>query len=71
MSQKFQLDGIEHDVSSLSEKGKSTLLSLQFTVQKMKELDNMHALLQRAKNSYIDGLKKEMLAKKAGFILDE
>ena len=71
MSQKFQLDGIEHDVSSLSEKGKSTLLSLQFTAQKMKELDNMHALLQRAKNSYIDGLKKEMLAKKAGLILDE
>lgn len=71
MSQKFQLDGVEYEVSSLSEVGKSTLFSLQFAVKKMQELDNMHALLQRAKNSYIDGIKKEMLAKKAGLILDE
>jgi len=31
----------------------------------------MLALLQRAKNSYMDSLTKEMLSDKAGFLFDD
>lgn len=71
MSQKFKLDNQEYDVSDLTEKGKSTLISLQFTTQRLAELKNMQALLLRAKNSYVEGLKKEMISSKAGFMLED
>ena len=41
MSQKFKIDNQEYDVSDLTEKGKSTLISLQFTTQRLAELKNM------------------------------
>lgn len=69
--EKVKLEGQEYDVSSLSDEGKSTLMALKFTNGRITELTNMHALLQRAKFSYIDSLKKEMLSAKAGFLIDD
>ena len=71
MSKKFKLDDKEYEIDNLSDASKKTLLSLQFTTQRLQELNNMKALLQRAKNSYVDGLKKEMLSNKAGYLFDE
>ena len=71
MSKKFKLDDKEYEIDDLSDASKKTLLSLQFTSQRLQELNNMKALLQRAKNSYVDGLKKEMLSNKAGYLFDE
>lgn len=71
MSKKFKLDDKEYEVDNLSDASKKTLLSLQFTSERLQELNNMKALLQRAKNSYVDGLKKEMLSHKAGYLFDE
>ena len=71
MSKKFKLDDKEYEIDNLSDISKKTLLSLQFTTQRLQELSNMKALLQRAKNSYVDGLKKEMLSNKAGYLFDE
>ena len=71
MSTKFKLDDKEYEIDNLSDTSKKTLLSLQFTTQRLQELNNMKALLQRAKNSYVDGLKKEMLSNKAGHLFDE
>ena len=71
MGQKFKLEDTEYEVESLSDQAKHTLVSLQFSTARLKELTNMHALLQRAKNSYIDNLKKEMLTDKAGFLFEE
>jgi len=71
MSQKLKLDDKEYDISDLSENSKKTLASLQFTTKKLQELDNMRALLQRAKNSYMESLKKEMLSQKAGYLFDD
>ena len=71
MSQKIKLDDKEYNVSDLSDKGKATLASLQFTAQRIQELNNMQAILTRAKNSYMNSLKKEMLSKKAGFLIDD
>lgn len=71
MSKKFKLDDKEYEIDDLSDASRKTLLSLQFTSQRLQELNNMKALLQRAKNSYVDGLKKEMLSNKAGYLFDE
>jgi len=71
MTKKIKLDDKEYPLDGLSEEGKAKLILLQFSVKKEEELSNMLALLQRAKNSYIESLNKEMLSKKAGFLLDD
>jgi len=71
MSQKIKLGDKEYDVNNLSEKGRTTLASLQFATQRLQELNNMQALLVRAKNSYVEGLKKEMISSKAGYLLED
>ena len=71
MSQKIKLDDKEYDVDSLSDEAKVTLRLLQFSTSRIQELTNMQALLQRAKNSYADSLKKEILSNKAGFLFGE
>ena len=67
----FKLDDKEYDIETLSEAGKSELTLLKFATERFKELHNQRALLQRAKQSYEYGLKKEMLADKAGILFDE
>lgn len=71
MARKLKLDDKEYDVSDLSENARAQLTSLQFADEKLKELKNMQALLQRAKNSYVEGLKKEMISNKAGLLFGE
>lgn len=69
MTQKINLDGLEYNLEDLSNDGKLTLQSLKFTTLRIQELTNLQALLQRAKNSYINSLKKEMISEKAGILL--
>ena len=71
MGQKVKLDDKEYEVENLSDQAKATLASLQFATSRMQELTNMQALLQRAKNSYVDSLKKEMLSSKSGFLFED
>ena len=70
MGQIIKLDGSEYDVENLSDQAKWTIEMLQFADRRIKDLTNMQALLQRAKNSYIDGLSKEVLGAKTGFMFD-
>ena len=63
----IKLDDKEYKVEDLSEKAKKTAASLQFTNSKIQEITNMNALLQCAKNTYIEKLKMEMLSSKTGF----
>ena len=71
MGQKIKLDDKEYDVENLSDQAKATLASLQFATTRMQELTNMQALLQHAKKSYLDSLKKEMLSSKSGFLFSD
>ena len=71
MGQKIKLDDSDYDIEHLSDGGKATLKSLQFATMRIGELRNMQALMQRAKNSYIDSLKREMLSSKAGLSLND
>ena len=67
MQSKIIIDEKEYDTKNLSEKSKATLDSLQFAIKKIHELSNMKILLLRARNSYIEELKKEVIANKSGF----
>ena len=71
MVKKIKFDGKEYDLSELTEGARAQFASLQFVEEKLKELNNMQALLQRAKNSYLDGLKREMIADKAGLLFGD
>lgn len=71
MGEKITLDDKEYDTKNLSEAGKTQLKALQFVFGRVQELNNQQALLQRAKNSYVNSLKQEMLSKKAGFLFED
>ena len=71
MAQKIKLDDKEYEVEALSDEVRAKLNLIQFATKREQELTNMQALLQRAKNSYIESLKQEMLSKKAGFLFDD
>ena len=71
MSQKFKIDDIEYELDDLSDAAQKAFKALHFVTTRQKELDNMRILLRRAKNSYVDGIKKEMISNKAGLLFDE
>ena len=71
MGQKIKLDQEEYDVDNMSEQAKATVIALQFAETRIIELQNMQALLHRAKNSYIESLKQELLSNKAGILFEE
>jgi hypothetical protein len=71
VAEKFKVDNKEYEVSQLSEYGKSQLSALQFVTERITELTDNRALLIRAKNSYIDSLRQEMLTEKAGFLFGD
>ena len=69
MTDKIKIGDTEYEIANMSDSAKATLASMQFADQQLIELNNMTAILQRAKNSYMDGIKKEILAQKAGVLL--
>ena len=71
VGQKIKLDNKEYDLENLNEVEKQTLDSLQFSIRRITELKGMHRLLVRAKNSYVDSLKKEMLSGKSGYHFED
>ena len=68
---KINLDGLEYEISCLSESGQAQLLILDFLLDRMKELKGNLALLQCAKNSYVGSLKKEIVSSKAGVLFGD
>lgn len=66
MSQRINLDGVEYETSSLTDNGKSILASLQGASARLQELQNLQAIFTRAKRSYIDELKREIIKGKSG-----
>ena len=64
----FDASGFEF---TASDEARKHLIALQFTTSKQQELKNMQALLTRARNSYMETIKKEILSEKAGFLLND
>ena len=66
MSQKINIDGVEYDFESFSPEAKAILEKFQHTETQIRDKQNLGALLTRAKNSYIQELKREMIEGKSG-----
>lgn len=64
---KIKLDDKEYDIADLSDSAIKLTDSLQNVSARIQELNNMVAILTKAKRAYIEGLKSEMLSAKAGF----
>ena len=71
MAKKITIDDAEYEYDKLTENAKLALKCLKFSENRIQELSNMHALLQRAKKSYVESLKIEMISDKAGLVLED
>jgi len=71
MGQKIKLEDKEYDVENLSDQARVALQGLEFATTRVRELINMKAVLRRAKLSYLESLKKEMISDKAGFLFND
>jgi hypothetical protein len=71
MNEKIKFEDKEYDAENFNEQAKAAILSLQFVTARIKELNNMQSILNRARASYIEAIKTEMLSVKAGIILGD
>jgi hypothetical protein len=66
MSQKINIDGIEYGLDTLSDDAKKFVARIQDTDACIQEMENLRAIFTRAKRSYIDELKREIIKGKSG-----
>ena len=66
MTQKINIDGIEHGLNTLSDDAKKLVARLQNTNACIHEMKNLLAIFIRAKRSYISELKREIIKGKSG-----
>lgn len=66
MAKKILSDRYEYDIDMLSMRARQVVDALQFIEDRIIELKNTMALLNRAKNSYLGSLKSEVISEKAG-----
>ena len=66
MSQKINIDGIEYGLDTLSDDAKKNVAGIQGTDTRIHEMENLRAIFTRAKRSYIDELKREIIKGKSG-----
>lgn len=71
MSQKINLDGVLYDSSQLSQEASRLLEAYLHVSDRLQEAENMKAILTRAKNSYIAGLKSEIVQGRSGLNLSD
>ena len=66
MTRRLRLDDRVYDTDALSAEGRVLLERLAFVQQRLDDLDNQAALLNRAKNAYIADLKLDLVKGRAG-----
>ena len=67
----IRLDDGEYDYEALTDASKKMIAELQKIEGRIKEKNNMVAILTKAKRAYIADLKQEMISSKAGLDLFE
>ena len=70
MADKIKIEDREYSIDDLSDSARQYLTSLNYSNSKIQELQNMKAILTRARKSYIASLKQEVLSKKSGFLFE-
>ena len=71
MKQRFKFEDVEYSSDNLSEDNVKQLMQLQFIQGKLRELQDNSALLNKAKNGYIEDLKNEIVSGKLGLDLGD
>ena len=71
MKQRFKFEDVEYSSDNLSEDNVKQLMQLQFIQGKLQELQDNSALLNKAKNGYIEDLKNEIVSGKLGLDLGD
>lgn len=73
MVEKIYLDKKEYEIdpNNLSARVTEAFKRLEFASKRISELNNMQALLHRARNSYLADMKTEMISNKAGVMFGE
>jgi len=66
MVNKLVLDNVEYALNDQNQSVKSLVLKLDNTDKAIQEKTNLYAVFTRAKNSYVQELKREMIAGKSG-----
>lgn len=66
MTKRFRIEGVEYDIEQLSQQGRDLYEHLNFTQSSLQELNNMLAVLSKAKNAYISDLKTEIVRGRTG-----
>ena len=66
MVNKLVLDNVEYVLNDQNQSVKSLVLNLNNTDKEIQEKTNLYAVFTRAKNSYVQELKREMIAGKSG-----
>ena len=69
MVTKLKIDDGIYQLEDFSDLGKDIIEKLMFTTDHIKALKNNLAVLNRAKNSYIEDLKLEAIEEKSGINL--
>ena len=66
MSTKIKIDDTEYDLAELSSEKKSVVDKYIYASNRLEYLNKMIKHLERAKESYINNIKAEVLSNKAG-----
>lgn len=66
MTKRLRIEDVEYDIEQLSQEGRDLCERLNFTQFTLQELNNMLALLTKAKNAYIADLKTEIVKARTG-----
>ena len=66
MVNKLVLDNVEYVLDDQNQSVKSLVLNLDNTDKEIQEKTNLYAVFTRAKNSYVQELKREIIAGKSG-----
>jgi len=66
MVNKLVFDNVEYVLNDQNQSVKSLVLKLDNTDKEIQKKTNLYAVFTRAKNSYVQELKREMIAGKSG-----
>jgi hypothetical protein len=69
MVKTLQIDGRDYDLSDLSADGREALAAYLHVNARLKEAENFHAVLNKARHAYIADIKNEMIQGKTGIDL--
>ena len=71
MSSFFKFDNKSYRLDDFSENGQEIFSNLFFVTNHIEQLKNSLAVLNRAKNGYIEDLKLEVIEEKSGIVISE